>query len=97
MHHFGDPCIHCGTPHDEAAPGPCTGDSSKAVPLAYASLGVRWDNIERFRVRMSTGEVLDLCYHISENAPYYKFGRSHELTSPPRYDQGLKCNKGPMT
>ena len=24
MHHFGDPCIHCGTPHDEVQPGPCT-------------------------------------------------------------------------
>ena len=21
--HFGDPCIHCGTPHDDVAPGPC--------------------------------------------------------------------------
>lgn len=21
--HFGDPCVHCGTPHDEVAPGPC--------------------------------------------------------------------------
>ena len=23
--HFGDPCIYCGTPHDEVAPGPCPG------------------------------------------------------------------------
>jgi hypothetical protein len=23
--HFGDPCVHCNTPHDEVAPGPCTG------------------------------------------------------------------------
>ena len=21
--HFGDPCIRCGTPHDEVQPGPC--------------------------------------------------------------------------
>ncbi len=21
--HFGDPCVHCGTPHDEVQPGPC--------------------------------------------------------------------------
>jgi hypothetical protein len=23
--HFGDPCIHCRTPHDDIAPGPCSG------------------------------------------------------------------------
>lgn len=23
--HFGDPCIHCGTPHDEVPVGPCHG------------------------------------------------------------------------
>ena len=22
-HHFGDPCIYCGTPHDNVEPGPC--------------------------------------------------------------------------
>jgi hypothetical protein len=21
--HFGDPCVHCGTPHDQVEPGPC--------------------------------------------------------------------------
>jgi hypothetical protein len=21
--HQGDPCIHCGTPHDDVEPGPC--------------------------------------------------------------------------
>lgn len=24
--HFGDPCVHCSTPHDEVKPGPCPGD-----------------------------------------------------------------------
>lgn len=23
--HFGDPCIHCGIPHDDVPRGPCTG------------------------------------------------------------------------
>jgi hypothetical protein len=23
--HFGDPCVHCHTPHDDVAPGPCSG------------------------------------------------------------------------
>lgn len=26
--HFGDPCVHCGTPHDEVEPGPCKGVSA---------------------------------------------------------------------
>lgn len=44
--HFGDPCINCGTPHDEVEPGPCNGapdarrfrnlvGSFKAVPGAW--------------------------------------------------------------
>ena len=63
--HFGDPCIHCGTPHDEVAPGACPGDESKAVPIAYCGLGVRWDNVEHLRVRMSTGRITDIWEHIS--------------------------------
>ena len=46
MHHQGDPCIHCGTPHDEVESGPCMGAPSarrfrnivgsfKAVPGAW--------------------------------------------------------------
>ena len=23
QHHFGDPCIYCGTPHDDVEPGSC--------------------------------------------------------------------------
>lgn len=22
--HFGDPCVHCGVPHDDVSVGPCT-------------------------------------------------------------------------
>ena len=47
QHHQGDPCIYCGTPHDEVEPGPCTGAPSawrfrklvgsfKAVPGAWS-------------------------------------------------------------
>ncbi len=25
QHHFGDPCIYCGTPHDDVEIGPCPG------------------------------------------------------------------------
>lgn len=29
MHtHFGDPCLHCGIPHDAVPIGPCTGDKT---------------------------------------------------------------------
>lgn len=25
LHHMGDPCVHCGSPHDEVRIGPCPG------------------------------------------------------------------------
>ncbi len=92
MHHFGDPCAHCGTPHDDVQVGPCQGDPTKAVPIAYASLGVRWDKIERFRVRMSDGSVVERYSHVSEQAPYWHFGYSDRLQYPPRYDETLRKN-----
>lgn len=88
--HFGDPCIHCGIPHDEIASGDCTGDFKKAIPIAFASLGVRWDHVEHHRVRFSDGRIEDRWNHISENAPYFHFGHSDVLISPPRYDESLK-------
>jgi hypothetical protein len=58
--------------------------------VGYASLGVRWDGVERFRYRLSTGEVHELYAHISTHAPYYHFGRSDTLINPPAYDGSLK-------
>ena len=75
MNHFGDPCIHCGVPHDDVTPGQCTGDPGKAVPIAYRSLGVRWDNVEHFRLRLSDGSVKEVWRHIAEWALYGNFGR----------------------
>lgn len=92
MHHFGDPCVHCGIPHDDVPVGPCQGDSTKAVAIAYKSLGVRWDNIEQFLVRYSDGRVESRHHHISEHAPYYHFRLDVELRSPPRYDEKLKLS-----
>jgi hypothetical protein len=89
--HFGDPCIHCGTPHDEIEPGSCHGDFTKAKPTAYASLGVRWDGVEHYRIRFSDGRVEDLWRHISEHAPYWHFGFAKEFQQPPRYDERLKA------
>lgn len=89
MHHFGDPCIHCNIPHDDVPAGSCGGDPKKAKPIAYRSLGVRWDNVEHFRVLMSSGEVREFHQHVSYSGPYYHFGYSDTLTSPPRYDPTL--------
>lgn len=70
MTHFGDPCIHCHIAHDDVAPGPCTGDRSKAIPIAYRSLGVRWDNVEHFLIQMSDGTVTDRWEHIYLATPW---------------------------
>ena len=82
--HYGDPCIHCATPHDNVPVGPCRGDPSKAVPIAYCSLGVRWDKVEHLRVRMSDGRVEDIWEHI-DLMMHWKLGR---------YDETLKRKHG---
>ena len=64
--HFGDPCIHCGIPHDEIPAGQCSGDPSKAIPVSYRSMGVRWDNTEEFLMRMSDGTQERRYFHIDE-------------------------------
>ena len=86
--HFGDPCIHCGIALDDLT-GSCVGEG-KAIPIAYASLGVRWDGVEHFRIRFSDNHIEEQHRHISEHAPYYHFGHSDALTNPPRYDARLK-------
>jgi len=91
-HHFGDPCIHCGVSHDAIQPGPCKGDIRKAKPIAYRSLGVRYDGVERYLVRMSTGYVSEIYSHVSYHLPYYHFGHARELIQPPRYDERLTAS-----
>lgn len=90
MYHYGDPCVHCGVPHDNVSPGLCPGDPSKAMPIAYASCGVRWDGVERFIILWSSGVITERHAHVSERAPYFHFGCSKELIQPPRYDKGLR-------
>lgn len=86
--HFGDPCIHCGVAHDDVPSGPCAGDPKKARPIAWCSMGVRWDGVEHYRIRMSSGEVVDRWEHVAFHLPYYHFGHSDALTSPLCYDEG---------
>lgn len=87
--HFGDPCIHCDTPHDAVPVGPCLGDAP-AIPIAYAMVERRWDTYERFRIRFSDGHIEERWSHPSFHAPYYHFGYSDELRQPPAYDPRLK-------
>lgn len=91
--HFKSPCIHCGLLMEDFPIGDCTGDPSKAIPIAYASLGVRHDSVEHFRVRFSDNRVEDRWHHISEIAHYHHFGHSSELRHPPRYDERLKLDE----
>ena len=86
--HFGDPCIHCGTPHDDVKPGPCEG-AGKPKPISYAKVASRWDGYDLYRVRYSDRSIADHWSHPSEHAPYFHFGASDDLVQPPRYDQRL--------
>ena len=70
MKHFGDPCVHCATPHDDVPPGPCLGDPAKAKPIRYRSLEVRWDNVEHFLIEMSSGVFEDRHEHTEMQLPY---------------------------
>lgn len=81
--HFRDPCGHCATPHDDVPPGPCQGDPTKAVPMAWRSLGVRWDHVEHFLIKLSNGEFEDRWEHITFDLPY-------TYLRDARYDRALK-------
>jgi hypothetical protein len=89
MFHFGDPCIHCGCPHDDVPKGPCKGDPNKAIPIAYRRVGAQYDGTAHYRIRFSDGRIEDRYTHVSFNAPYYHFGNFDELIQPPRYDPYL--------
>lgn len=88
--HFGDPCIHCGIPHDDLPVGDCQGDPAKAKPLACRIAERRWDGMERYLVRFSDGRIESMWCHPSEHAPYFHFGHSDELIQPPRHDPKIK-------
>lgn len=95
MTHFGDPCIHCGTPRDDVLPGACMGDLRKVKVIRYRSFGVRWDNVEHFLLLLSDGSFEDRWYHISEDAPYWQFTRDAPFGHPPTYDQDLRRPSSP--
>jgi hypothetical protein len=81
MTHFGDPCIHCGIPHDDVSRGSCHGDATKAKPIAYRLLGTRWDHVDHFLILMSTGEIVDRWEHCDMQLPYtYLKGVRQDVT-----------------
>jgi hypothetical protein len=56
--HRGDPCVWCGTPHDEAAPGPCPCAPSAAM-VADALVEIeRCADGERFRLERLEAQAL---------------------------------------
>lgn len=68
--HFGDPCIHCETPHDEVPVGACVGDRNKAIVLAYCISRQAWQNYasgcDTILCHMSDGSLRTETYHPSE-------------------------------
>jgi hypothetical protein len=81
MTHFGDPCIHCGIPHDEVPVGHCVGDPSKAIPIAFKYKEIRpRAAVRHITVLMSTGEKRDTYYIQGYEEPPYSKGLRHDDT-----------------
>lgn len=78
--------------------GPCGGDMSKAVPIRWRSLGVRWDNVEHFLILMSSGKFTERWDHIEFATPwnYLKNATFDPSLRRPRSETGLpgaRCPK----
>lgn len=75
--HFGDPCIHCGIPHDEVPSGACRGDTSKARVLAYCIDRQAWENpgsgAMTVLCKMTTGQVLQSAWRPFEMPALHTF------------------------
>lgn len=84
--HFGDPCIHCGTPHDEVEPGPCKGGREKARVLAYCVSRQAWQNPGSgcctILCKMTNGEIRQDARHPSEHWPQYDWFKNAETLAP---------------
>ena len=83
MTHYGDPCIHCGIPHDDIPSGPCMGDLRKVRPIRYRDFGQRKSDLRRhLLVLFSDGTYTDYWLHPDEPDPWM-------LNIPPVFDQNL--------
>ena len=83
MTHFGDPCIHCGIPHDEVLPGPCMGDLRKVRAIRFRDFGQRRDLRRHLLVQFSDGSFEDYWLHPDEPDPWI-------FSLPPRLDENLR-------
>lgn len=85
MKHFGDPCIHCGTPHDEVGVGNCPGDVDKARVLAYCVDRQAWQNpgsgCDTVLMLMTTGGLREEAHHPSDHWPYSERFKSADVLS----------------
>lgn len=83
MTHYGDPCIHCGTPHDDVTPGPCMGNLTKVRPIRYRTVRERRTDRRHLLVLFSDGSFEDYYLHPDEPDPW-------ALQMPPAYDDNLR-------
>lgn len=88
MHHFRDPCIHCGIGHDDVPPGPCLGDPKKAVVVAYCVDRQAWQNpgsgADTVLCAMSDGSILTEARHPAEHWPW--LGRFKDARTMARHE-----------
>ncbi|OAF05424.1 hypothetical protein AYJ54_00525 [Bradyrhizobium centrolobii] len=86
MTHFGNPCIHCDIAHDEVEPGPCKGDSEKAIVLAYCVWRQAWQNpgsgCDTVRCKMSDGSIRDDARHPAEHWACGDWFKNAEVLAP---------------
>lgn len=61
--------------------------------IAYKSLGVRWDGVERFLLRHEDGRVTERYGHISYHLPYRGFSMLGDYQQPPAYDLTLTVDQ----
>jgi hypothetical protein len=84
--HFGDPCIHCAIAHDDVAPGPCLGDPTKAIVLAYRVTRQAWQNpvtqCDTIACLMSTSSIVEMARYPSEHWPHNdQFRNARSMTA----------------
>ena len=91
LHHFGDPCVHCGIAHDDVAPWPCKGDPTKAVVVAYCVQRQAYQNpgsgCDTVRCAMSNGTIRDDARHPAEHWPYNSYFKNARVLSRGEFRQ----------
>lgn len=71
LSHEGDPCIHCGTPHDEVSVGNCPALDNKTKPMSFVSfLGkIRQRDCDRGQPNYYRREQLQRQYEVYKENP----------------------------